>query len=123
MGAGNNNGNRDRLQGVFSAYVLPSFTDMLTSPLASGLQLDYLDVQVNALNQSFVIARKSLKYGFSLSFQRQVAGNTPGFPEFFDYRIDYRPPFSRFVPRRTSFFFGTDQYRPWKFGVTYSFTR
>lgn len=109
------------LQSAFNSYAIPSFLGPVTDELALGLRLDYLTFDISAYNQSFVFAGKTLSNGFSLYAQRQLSNASPGSPALFDYRINYRPPISRLIPRRVSFFFGTDQLRPWKLGVSYGF--
>jgi hypothetical protein len=122
LGANDPTGNgRDRLQNAITSYALPTLANPLTSGIASGLQLDYLNLEFNALNQTILFAGKTLKYGFSLYAQKQISSPTPGYSSLYDYRINYRPPVNRIVPRRISFFIGTDQQRPWKFGIAYSF--
>jgi hypothetical protein len=121
LGAQTGPNRNDRLQNAITSYALPTLTSGITNEIANTLRLDYLSLEFNAFNQTLVFAGKSLPGGFSLYAQRQISAPTPGYPALYDYRINYRPPVSRVVPRRVSFFIGTDQQRPWKIGLTYSF--
>ena len=98
----------------------PSLFDPVTAKLAADLRLDYLTVEYNALDQTSILAAKSLGHGFTLQGRRQISPPTPGLPLTYDFRLVYQPPFRSRLARRFTFFLGVDELTPWKFGVEYS---
>ncbi|HLK14271.1 MAG TPA: translocation/assembly module TamB domain-containing protein, partial [Fimbriimonadaceae bacterium] len=100
-------------------YALPSLFDPITSRLAAGLGLDYLNVEYSALDQTSILAAKNLGHGFSFQVRRQVSLPTPGLPLTYDYRLVYQLPTRSRIIRRFSLFFGQDERTPWKLGLQY----
>ena len=111
--------NERQLQTAALGYALPSLFDPITSRLAANLGLDYLNVEFNALDQTSILASKTLGHGFSFQVRRQVSLPTPGFPISYDYRLVYQLPTRSRIIRRFSFFFGQDERTPWKLGLQY----
>ncbi|MHB8637426.1 MAG: translocation/assembly module TamB domain-containing protein [Fimbriimonadaceae bacterium] len=101
------------------SFAVPSLFDPITSRLAAGLGLDYLSIEYNALDQTSILASKTLGHGFSFQVRRQISVPTPGFPLSYDYRLVYQLPTRSRIIRRFSFFFGADQLTPWKIGLQY----
>ena len=120
LGSGTSYSSGERqLQTAALGYALPSLFDPITSRLASGLGLDYLSVEYNALDQTSILASKNIGHGFSFQVRRQLSVPTPGFPLSYDYRLVYQLPTRSLIARRFSLFLGRDELTPWKFGLQY----
>lgn len=113
-------GSRTALQNVVAGYALPTLLEPFTNSLASALDLDYVNVEYSLLGQTSVILGKVIGGGFSLSLSRQISASLPGFPIYYDYRLNYRPAFLGRRFRSFSFLLGTDYQNPWKVGFQYS---
>ncbi len=100
-------------------YAIPSLLDPLTAKLAADLGLDYISVEYNALDQTSLLAAKTLGHGFSIQARRQISEATFGFPLSYDYRLVYQLPLGSRLVRRFSLFFGRDELTEWKLGFQY----
>jgi hypothetical protein len=107
------------IQSAFIGYALPSLFDPLTARLAADLRLDYISVEYNALDQTSLLAAKTLGNGFSIQARRQITESTPGYPLSYDYRLVYQLPIRSVFARRFSFFVGRDELTQWKIGFQY----
>ncbi len=105
--------------GAAAQFLVPSLLDPLTSQIAKGFGLDYINLEYNMFDQASVAFGKDLGSGFSIMGSRQLSEPPPGFPTRFDLRIVYRPRRLPGALRRIRFFFGADQERPWKLGLDY----
>ena len=105
--------------GAVAQFVVPTLLDPLTSELAKGFGLDYLNIEYNLFDQASLAFGKDIGKGFSVIGSRQLSEPPPGFLTRFDVRLMFRP---RRVPgalRQIRFFFGADQDRAWKVGLDY----
>ena len=108
------------LTGVFAGYALPSLLEPITKNLAAGLGLDYLNVEYNQFSQASIVIGKLLGKGLSFFAAQQISEPLPGFPRYYDYHLEYRPPGLKGSLSRLSFILGQDQYSRYKIGIQYS---
>lgn len=108
------------LQNALTGFALPSLLEPLTSNLSKTLGLDYLSLEYDAFGQTSLLLGKRLGGGFSISIQRQISAPLPGFPLYYDYRLNYHPAFLGQRFRSFNFLLGTDQQNLWKIGFQYS---
>lgn len=99
-------------------FVLPNVITPFTENLASGLNLDYLSLSYNPLDQTTITAAKTFARGLTLFARRQL-NPPPGQSPKYEVRLVYRPPFRGWVFGRSRFGIGFDQDRPWK--VTFEY--
>lgn len=108
------------IQNVLTGYALPSLLEPLTSNLSKSLGLDYLSLDYDSFGQTSLLLGKRLGGGFSISIQRQISAPLPGYPLYYDYRLNYHPAFLGQKFRSFNFLLGTDQQNLWKVGFQYS---
>lgn len=99
-------------------YFLPSLVTPLTDSLASGLNLDYVNIEYNPFDQTVITAAKSFSRGLTLIVRRQL-NTLPGQRPRYEVKLNYRPPFRNWIIGRSRFGIGFDQDRPWK--VTFEY--
>lgn len=110
-----------QLQAAFYT-ALPLLFNPFTSQLASGLGLDYLDIEYNSFEGVSVTGAKALGKNLILSARRELSQPlVPGLKPAWDIRLSYRLPFKGKNLRNLSFMVGADQDRPWIIGVQYGF--
>jgi hypothetical protein len=112
-------GTERRIRDALAGYALPALADPITSRLAQGLGLDYLNLEYNPLEEASLAFAKSIGSGFFIQGRRQISDPPPGFPQQYDVRLVYRPRRLRGALSRISFSLGADQTTPIKFAVEY----
>ncbi len=109
---------RDALVGIAVPYLL----DPVTSKLAAAFTLDYLTLDINALDGATIYFAKTLSNRFVLQGSRQVSQINQNYPLKYDLRLSYQMRFgNRADRRRLNFLVGLDEMRPWKIAVEYTF--
>lgn len=108
-----------RLRQAATSIAIPALFDPVAEQIAKGLGLDFVGADYNAIDGASIIVAKSFGAGFSLQASRQLFEPAFG-PTKYDLRLQYRIPVKG-IPGALSFSFGTDQERPWKISVDYSF--
>jgi hypothetical protein len=109
---------RNALFGIAVPYLLDPFT----SKIASAIGLDYLTLDINALEGATVSFARTLSRDFVIQGSRQVSQIRSGLPVKYDLRLAYQIRLgSRGNRKRLSFSLGTDEIRPWKLGLEYTF--
>jgi hypothetical protein len=109
----------ERIRNALAGYALPALADPITSRLAQGLGLDYLNLEYNPLEEASLAFAKSLGSGFFIQGRRQISDPPPGFETQYDLRLVYRPRRLRGALSRVSFSIGADQDTPFKFAIEY----
>ncbi len=117
---GTSSSRQGALQNALTGYALPTLLEPITSSLAKGLGLDYLSLEYDPFGQTSVLLGRQLGGGFSISLRRQISAPIPGFPLYYDYRLNYHPAFLGQRFRSFNFLLGTDQQNLWKVGFQYS---
>jgi hypothetical protein len=107
------------LRNALAGYAVPALLTPITSGLAKGLGLDYLNVEYNPYSQVTVDFAKDLGKNFAIQGRRQISQPLPGQKSQFDIALVYRLNFGGKAIRRTTISFGADQDRPWKIGIQY----
>lgn len=109
---------RDALIGIAVPYLL----DPVTSKIAAAFTLDYLTLDINALDGATVYFAKTLSRNLVLQGSRQVSQINQNYPLKYDLRLAYQLRFgNRADRRRMNFIVGLDEVRPWKIAVEYTF--
>lgn len=109
---------RDALIGIAVPYLL----DPVTSKIAAAFTLDYLTLDINALDGATVYFAKTLGRNLTLQGSRQVSQINQNYPIKYDLRLAYQLRFgNRADRRRVNFILGLDEVRPWKIAVEYTF--
>lgn len=109
---------RDALVGIAVPYLL----DPVTSKIASAFTLDYLTLDINALDGASIYFAKTLGRNLTLQGSRQVSQVDQNYPIKYDLRLSYQYRFgNRADRRRLNFLIGMDETRPWKIAVEYNF--
>ncbi|MCC7231261.1 MAG: hypothetical protein IT203_12785 [Fimbriimonadaceae bacterium] len=107
---------------AFLGIAVPYLLDPFTSQIANAFKLDYLTLDINALDGATISFGKALGRNLMLSGSRQVSKINSAYPLKYDLRLSYRLRFgSRNDRQRLNFILGTDEFRPWKIGVEYGF--
>lgn len=108
-----------QIQAALFQVAVPYLATTLTDRLASSIGLDYLSLDYDPFDQLTLSAAVQMGRHLTLSARRQLSSPVVGIPPKFDIRLSYRPPFGGKTLRRLSFSIGSDQDRPWKFGIEY----
>jgi hypothetical protein len=95
--------------------------DPLTTRLAEGLGLDYLAVSYDPYSRFTLNFARPLGNNLVLEGRRQLSEPLPGLEPEYELKLTYRLPVRSRTFRRIAVSFGTDQLRPWKLEVSYSF--
>jgi len=127
-------GERELLTSVFGKSSLPStsqivnqvfdlalanFANTYLEGIAPTLGLDYLGLEYNPLEQTTVVAAKTLDKGLTLSARRQLFA-TNNQKLRYELKLTYRMPSRDPLFNRARFGVGIDQDRPWK--ITFDYT-
>ncbi|MGV3614668.1 MAG: translocation/assembly module TamB domain-containing protein [Fimbriimonas sp.] len=112
-------GTERRIRDALAGYALPALADPITSRLAQGLGLDYLNLEYNPLEEASLAFAKSIGGGFFIQGRRQISDPPPGFPAQYDVRLVYRPRRLRGALSRISFSIGADEETPLKIAIEY----
>jgi hypothetical protein len=109
---------REAVLGIAVPYLL----DPVTSQIASSLRLDYLTLDINALDGATISFAKTIGKNLVFSGSRQVTQINHNYPLKYDLRLAYQFRFGkRGDRRRLNFIVGLDEIRPWKIAVEYGF--
>lgn len=103
---------------VFTA--LPLLFDPLTRQLASGLGLDYLNIEYNQFEKISITGAKSLSKTLVLSARRQLSPPVPGMKQSYDIRLSWRLPLKGKL-RNLNLSVGANQDAPWRIALEYGF--
>ena len=114
-------GNNQQLRNAVLGLVVPSFSDWLTNPLAQTFSLDYLALDYNGIEGTTIFGAKSLNRYLTLQGRRGIGPTTPFSKSIFELKLIYRIPSRNINLSRARFSLGTDQDRPWRITVEYSF--
>lgn len=115
--AGNTRGSA--FSNAIYTYALPALTSGFTNELASGLGLDYIELEYNPFEGPTVAAALSLNKHFTIQGRRRIPINQYT-QELFDLRLVYRPPSRNPLLSRTRFSLGTASRKPWRLAIEYS---
>ncbi|HJP82213.1 MAG TPA: hypothetical protein VJ835_01805 [Fimbriimonadaceae bacterium] len=111
-----------QIRDAFFGIAVPYLLDPLTSQIASAFGLDYLTLDINALDGATIYFAKTISRDLILQGSRQVSQVNQNYPIKYDLRLSYLLRFgSRGDRRRLTFNVGLDELRPWKIAVEYSF--
>lgn len=108
---------RDALIGL----VVPSLTDQFTSSLAQAFKLDYFAVEYNPFEGVVVSGAKSINRFLTLQGRRQVTAKNAFEKTKYELKLVYRIPSKNVLLSRARFGLSTDQDRPWRITIEYSF--
>lgn len=114
-------GNNQQLRNAVLGLVVPSFSDWLTNPLAQTFSLDYLALDYNGIEGTTIFGAKSINRYLTLQGRRGIGPTSPFSKSIFELKLVYRIPSRNLNLSRARFSFGTDQDRPWRITVEYSF--
>jgi hypothetical protein len=110
-----------RIRDALVSVAVPTLTEGFTSQIASGLGLEYLNIDYNAIEGASLSFAKVLGKGLVIQGRRQIT-QMPGDRQLdYDLRLTYRLPTRNTNLNRVVFSLGMDQDRPWKLGVEYGF--
>jgi hypothetical protein len=108
---------RNAIYGLTPYYLDPYF-----SKLASTLGLDYITPEINTIDGISVLFGKTLARNLTISGSRQVTQVNQNYPAKYDLSLTYTLRFGdRADRRRVNFIIGTDEVRPWRIAIEYTF--
>ncbi len=110
-----------RIRSALVSIAVPQLTESFTSQLATGLGLEYLNVDYNQFEGASIDFAKVLGKGLVLQGRRQVSPTYINRRLDYDLRLTYRLPSKSAALNRVVFSVGLDQDRPYKIGVEYGF--
>jgi len=110
-----------RIRNALVSIAVPQVTQGLTNQLASGLGLEYLSVDYNAIEGTSIDFAKVLGKALVLQGRRQLSPTFINRKIDYDLRLTYRLPSRNVALNRVVFSVGMDQDRPYKLGVEYGF--
>ncbi len=119
-GTGRNDAQK-RLRDALTSFAVPTLTDPITSKIAQGLGLEYLNIEYNQFEQASVAFAKSLGKGLTLQGRRQLSTTVGNRRPNYEIKLNYRVPSRNRLLSRLVFSIGLDQDRPYKVGLEYGF--
>jgi hypothetical protein len=123
LASGVQSGNAEsNIREAFFGIAVPYLLDPITGQIASTLGLDYLTVNISALDGATIYFAKTIGRNLILQGSRQVTQVNQNYPIKYDLRVAYQMRFgSRRDRRRLNFIVGLDEVRPWKIAIEYTF--
>lgn len=123
LASGVQSGNAEsNIREAFFGIAVPYLLDPITGQIASTLGLDYLTVNISALDGATIYFAKTIGRNLTLQGSRQVTQVNQNYPIKYDLRVAYQMRFgSRRDRRRLNFIVGLDEVRPWKIAIEYTF--
>lgn len=111
------------MRNALTSLAVPYLLDPITSRLAASFGLDYLTLEINALEGATIYVARTLSRDLVLQGSRQINQVNSNYPIKYELRLAYqiRVGRGRGDRRRWNFSIGMDELRPWKLGVEYSF--
>ncbi len=103
------------------SFILPTLFGGITNELQKSFHLDYVGVDYNAFEQTSVTIVKNIGNGFFFQGRQQLFQPLPGQPVAYDFRLTYRPRRGPNSLRALSFSLGSDQLRPYKFSIDFTY--
>lgn len=110
-----------RIRNALLSIAVPQLTQGLTSQIAKGLGLEYLNLEYNALEGPSVAFAKVLGKNLVFQGRRQISLQPGQRALNYDLRLTYRLPTRNRTLGRFVFSVGLDQDRPSKLGIDYGF--
>ena len=84
--------------------------------------LDYITPEINTLDGISILFAKTLGRNLVLSGSRQITQVNQNYPIKYDLNLAYTVRFgNRADRRRVNFIVGTDEIRPWRIAIEYTF--
>lgn len=108
---------REALLGLF----VPTLSELFTGQIANAFQLDYIALDYNPFEGTVLSAAKSFNRFLTVEGRRRVTDTSTLSNFDYELRLVYRIPSQNRVLSRARLVLSTDNIRPWRIAIEYSF--